>query len=68
MGHKAFKSDNIGETVVDLKATSVTVTGSKLGQSLNDDCVLPGWARDLWFFLCTAMDLKINLTKLHSPA
>jgi hypothetical protein len=24
-----------------------TVTDSKLGRSLNDDCVLPGWARDL---------------------
>jgi hypothetical protein len=27
-----------------------TVTDSKLGQSLNDDCALPVRARDLWFF------------------
>ncbi len=28
-------------------ASQHTVTGSKLGRSLNDDCVLPGWARDI---------------------
>jgi hypothetical protein len=46
-----------------------TVTDSKLGRDLNAYCVLPGWARNLWFFsLCSyVLYLKINLTKFYSP-
>jgi hypothetical protein len=52
-----------GQTLTPNTQDNLTVTDSKLGWSLNDDCVLPGWARDL----CTAVYLKINLTKFHSP-
>jgi hypothetical protein len=43
------------------------VTDNKLGRFLNDNCVLLGWARDLCFFLCIPMHLKIILTKFYSP-
>ena len=38
------------ETYLNNFNVAFTVTDSKLSRSLNNDCVLPGWARDLWFF------------------
>ncbi len=42
-----------------------TVTGSKLSRSLNDDCDLPGWARDLWVF--SMYSYVSEDTRFHSP-